>query len=235
MTLLLALASGAGAAHAETATSSVVLPGVEVVGGTPAPGSELSRDHIPAATEVLGPRDIDRTGIPSLTGAILEDVPSAILNDTQGNVFQPDILFRGFTASPVAGTAQGLAIYVDGARFNDAFGDTVNWDLIPPSAIESAAIEGSNPVFGLNALGGSMSIRLKSGFSYQGGSATAYGGSYGRAAGDVEYGRQAGPFALCVTADLPMTKGFARLALLTFAGSMQTSAGATRRRNCIWA
>jgi hypothetical protein len=45
--------------------------------------------------------------------------------------------FRGFTARPVAGTSQGLAVYVNGACFNDAFGDTVNRDLIPPAAIES--------------------------------------------------------------------------------------------------
>jgi hypothetical protein len=76
-------------------------------------------------------------------------VPSATVNDTAGNVFQPDSLFRGFIASPVAGTPQGLAVYVDGARFNDAFGDTVNWDLIPPTAIDSINLEASNPVFAL--------------------------------------------------------------------------------------
>ena len=67
--------------------------------------------------------------------AILSNVPAVTVNDTEGNVFQPDILFRGFTASPVAGTPEGLAIFVNGARFNDAFGDTVNWDLIAPAAI----------------------------------------------------------------------------------------------------
>jgi len=62
-----------------------------------------------------------------LTSALLDNVASVTINDTEGNVFQPDILFRGFTASPVAGTSVGLAIYVNGARFNEAFGDTVNW------------------------------------------------------------------------------------------------------------
>jgi outer membrane cobalamin receptor len=110
---------------------------VVVVGSTPLLGSDLNRDQVPAATQVLDASDINRTGIPDLTGALLSNVPSATINDTEGNVFQPDILFRGFTASPVAGTPEGLAVYVNGARFNDAFGDIVNWDLVSPAAIET--------------------------------------------------------------------------------------------------
>jgi outer membrane receptor protein involved in Fe transport len=98
----------------------------------------------------------------------------------ESNVFQPDILFRGFTASPVAGTSEGLAVYVNGMRFNDAFGDTVNWDLIPSVAIGTVNVEASNPVFGLNALGGSVNVQLKNGFTSQGGDATGYYGSYNR-------------------------------------------------------
>ncbi len=29
------------------------------------------------------------------------------------------------------GTPQGLAVYQNGVRINEVFGDTVNWDLIP--------------------------------------------------------------------------------------------------------
>jgi iron complex outermembrane receptor protein len=206
--LLLGLAGIAGTAHAQTAAPAATLPGVVVVGSTPLIGSDVDRDQVPAATEVLRASDINRTGIPSLTGAILANVPSAAINDTEGNVFQPDILFRGFTASPVAGTPAGLAVYVNGARFNDAFGDTANWDLIPPSAIETVNLEGSNPVFGLNALGGSLSVRLKDGFSDQTAGFTAYGGSYGREAAVLEYGRQAGPAAVYVTADVTHDDGF---------------------------
>jgi iron complex outermembrane recepter protein len=183
------------------------LPSVVVIGTTPV-GADMDRDRVPTATYVLGPKEINRTGIPSLTGAILENVPSATINDTEGNTFQPDILFRGFTASPVAGTPQGLAVYVNGARFNDAFGDTVNWDLIPPSAIESATVEASNPLFGLNALGGSINIRLKTGFSTQSTSLTLYGGSYGRGSAIVEFGQQDGAFAVYVVGDVTHDDGF---------------------------
>jgi outer membrane receptor protein involved in Fe transport len=206
--LLLALAGIVGTAHAQTASSTGPLAGVVVVGSTPLIGSDLDSYQVPVATQVLGASDINRTGIPDFTGAVLANVPSATINDDEGNVFQPDILFRGFTASPVAGTPEGLAVYVNGARFNDAFGDTVNWDLIPPSAIETVSLEGSNPIFGLNALGGSVNVRLKNGFTNQTADITAYGGSYGREAAILEYGQQSGPFAVYVAADVTHDDGF---------------------------
>jgi outer membrane receptor protein involved in Fe transport len=184
------------------------LPRLTVIGSTPLVAADLSRDQVPAATRVLDAGDINRTGIPTLTGALLENIATATVNDTEGNVFQPDILFRGFTASPVAGTPQGLAVYVNGARFNDAFGDTVNWDLIPPEAIESVALEAANPLYGLNALGGSISVRLKNGFTTPAGSLTVYGGSYGRASAIVEYGHRDGDFAIYTAADATHDGGF---------------------------
>jgi outer membrane receptor protein involved in Fe transport len=205
--VLLGLAFIAGTSRAQTTAPVASLPNVTVT-ATPLIGSDLDRDHVPAATQVLTATDINRTGIPNLTGAILANVPSATINDTEGNVFQPDILFRGFTASPVAGTPEGLAVYVNGARFNDAFGDTVNWDLIPPAAIEMVNLEASNPVFGLNALGGSVSLRLKNGFSNPTTRVTVYGGFYGREATVLEYSRQFGPFAVYATADATHDDGF---------------------------
>ena len=79
------------------------------------------------------------------------------------------MLFRGFTGSPLLGSSEGLAVYQDGVRMNEAFGDTVSWDAIPATAIASLnLIPGSNPLFGLNALGGALSIRTKDGFSAPG-------------------------------------------------------------------
>jgi outer membrane receptor protein involved in Fe transport len=204
----LSLLALAALTNARAADEFASLPQIIVVGSTPLMTSDLNRDQVPLTTRVLDAGDINRSGIPTLTGAILDSVASASVNDTEGNVFQPDILFRGFTASPVAGTPQGLAVYVNGARFNDAFGDTVNWDLIPPAAIESVNLEAANPVYGLNALGGSISIRLKNGFTTQTENVTLYGGSYGRASAIMEFGRQFGDFAIYATGDATHDNGF---------------------------
>ncbi len=205
----LVIASAPSVAAAQLApVGPATLSDVDVVSTTPLLGSGVARDRVPQATQVLSPADIDRTNVPSLTGALLENIPSATVNDTSGSPFQPDILFRGFTASPVAGTAQGLAVYVNGARFNDPFGDTVNWDLIPPIAIDTVNVEAPNPVFGLNALGGSVNVQMKNGFTAQGGDLTAYGGSFGRGAGIVEYGRQFGDFAVYGAGEITHDSGY---------------------------
>ncbi len=197
-------------ADADDSGAGLRLPRVVVVAASPLPGAENAEAPVASSTQVIGADGINRTGIPSLTGALLAFGPSTTLNDTEGNVFQPDILFRGFTASPVAGTPQGLAVYVNGVRFNDAFGDTLNWDLIPPTAIESVQVEASNPVFGLNALGGALAVRLKSGFSTQTASMTAYGGSFGRASDIIEFGAQSGALAIYTTLDVTHDDGFRR-------------------------
>jgi outer membrane receptor protein involved in Fe transport len=187
---------------------TLLIPQVDVVGSTPLLGSGIDRSQIPAATNVLTSADINRTDIPSLTGAILDNIPGATVDDVESNPFQPDILFRGFTASPVAGTSEGLAVYVNGMRFNDAFGDIVNWDLIPSVAISTVNVEASNPVFGLNALGGSVNVQLKNAFDMQGGDITGYYGSYNRQSGSFEYGAQAGNFGIYTSAEAIHDDGF---------------------------
>src|SRR5256885_11204185 len=117
------------------------------------------------------------------------------VNENQGNPFQPDLTYRGFSASPLLGTPQGISVYQDGVRINEPFGDTVNWDSIPIAAISTVnLIPGTNPLFGLNTLGGALSIRTKSGAQYQGTAATLYGGSFGRRSVDGQHGGRNGEF-----------------------------------------
>jgi outer membrane receptor protein involved in Fe transport len=181
--------------------AGAALPDVQVIGTTPLLGAGVDKEKVPAAVNVLTPQDIGRTGIPSLTDTLTTNIPSVSINDTSGNPFQPDILFRGFTASPVEGETQGLAVYVNGMRFNAPFGDTVNWDLIPSNAIAQVNVEGGNPVFGLNALGGSVNVKLKDGFTYHGGEFTTYGGSFDRGAGLLQYGAESDNTSAYVAAD----------------------------------
>ena len=186
----------AGAGPAGTGSSAppadVALPTVNIVGSSPLLGSGIDRDKLPAQTNVLNRNDVARDGTPNALRALNEQVGGVNLDSASGNPDQPTLLYHGFEASPLQGTPQGLAVYVNGARFNDAFGDTVNWDLIPSLAIDQINLEGPNPVFGLNALGGSVSVQLKNGFTYHGGEATLYGGSFGQVVGEFQYGKQIG-------------------------------------------
>ncbi|HLU05007.1 MAG TPA: TonB-dependent receptor [Woeseiaceae bacterium] len=121
---------------------------------------------------------------------------SVSINDAQNNPLQPDISYRGFTASPLLGLAQGLAVYQNGVRINEPLGDTVNWDLLPESAVHSLhLVGGANPLFGLNTLGGALVVDMKDGFNSEGHHLELKGGSFGRAVVSAETGGNIDNFA----------------------------------------
>jgi iron complex outermembrane receptor protein len=163
-----------------------------VVTATPIPGTTIDIDKIPGNVQVLSAGDLTREGSASLTGALNSNLSSVNINDDLDDPFQPDILYRGFEASPVLGTPQGLAVYQNGVRINEAFGDTVNWDLFPDIAINQVELVSSSPVYGLNALGGAISVTMKNGFTYQGADVELSGGSYGQRAVAAQYGVNSG-------------------------------------------
>ena len=128
----------------------------------------LDPAKLPAASDTVDAAALRRGGTTSLLRTLDTDLSGVTLDEAQDNPYQPNLLYRGYEASPLGGNPQGLASYVDGARFNQPFGDTTNWDLIPDIAVDKVTIEGSNPVFGLNALGGALAIDLKTGRSFRG-------------------------------------------------------------------
>ena len=119
-------------------------------------------------------------------------MPGVILGDAQGNVFQRNLQFRGYESSPVNGVPQGLAVYQNGVRINESFGDIVNYDFLPDNAISGMTIIGANPVFGLNAIGGALTIFMRDGFNYQGAELNVMGGSFGRYQGGLAVGGNSG-------------------------------------------
>ena len=163
---------------------------------TPISGSGIDIDKVPASVNVVDADQVERVGSANIADALQQYVPGIIVNEVAGNPFQPDVQFRGFVASPVAGTPQGLAVYQNGVRINEAFGDTVNWDLIPTAAIRSVAVVTNNPAFGLNALGGAINVQMKDGFNYHGAEIDLMGGWFGRIYGSAQWGKQVNNFGV---------------------------------------
>lgn len=185
LSLAIALAVSAGA-HAQEAET---LNDVEVIGVTPTHGVGLPVDKIPANVQSATAEDLDQQQNLDITDYMNRNLGSVNINSAQSNVLQSDVQFRGFTASPLLGLPQGLAVYVNGVRVNEVFGDTVNWDLLPESMINSInLVGGANPIFGLNTLGGALSIQTKNGFTNEGLSGEIYGGSFGRIVSNIEAG-----------------------------------------------
>jgi iron complex outermembrane recepter protein len=150
---------------------------IEVIGVTPVLGVGLPKEKIPYNVQSASSDDFDRTTSLDITDLMNRNFSSLVVNDAQNNPLQADVQYRGFTASPLLGLPQGLAVYQNGVRVNEVFGDTVNWDLLPEASIHSMnLVGGANPVFGLNTLGGAISIETKNGFNSVGTNFEVYGG-----------------------------------------------------------
>ncbi len=173
----------------------MTLPTVEVIATSPLPGIGIDRDKVPANVQELNSSALTREGSASLISGLTDQAGSVNVSANLGDPFQPDVLYRGFEASPALGTPQGLAVYQNGVRVNEAFGDAVNWDLIPDIAIDRLDLVSANPVYGLNALGGAVVVTMKNGFTYQGFQSEFAGGSFGQRSELFEYGRRVGDFA----------------------------------------
>ena len=162
---------------------------IDVVAATPLPGTDLPIDQIAAPVQTASARDLEQTGALDLSDLLNQRLSGVHINQNQENPYQPDVSYRGYTASPLLGTPEGISVYMDGVRQNQPFGDIVAWDLIPKIAIsELALMPGSNPLFGLNTLGGAISIDTKNGLSQPGTTMQISGGSFGRRAGEFEHG-----------------------------------------------
>jgi iron complex outermembrane receptor protein len=168
---------------------TVTLPRVEVIGTTPVPGVGQPRDRIPSNVQTLDlrrMRGLDALSLPELMSRSLGSVTVA---EIQGNPYQVEVNFRGFSASPLLGTPQGISVFVDGVRVNEPFGDIVNWDLVPRNALRSLTlVPGSNPVFGLNTLGGALALTTKSGATDPGTEAELTAGAWGRVSLEASHG-----------------------------------------------
>ena len=161
---------------------------IEVVGRTPL-GANQDIDQVASNAQLVTAEMLRAKRPLDLSDFMKRTLASVFVNEAQNNPLQPDVQYRGFVGSPLLGLPQGIAVYQDGVRINEPFGDTVNWALIPESAINTVyLIPGSNPLFGLNALGGSITIETKNGFSAPGTRAEVYGGSFGRVALQAETG-----------------------------------------------
>jgi len=206
-------------AHAQTAqlaqgtpniqSPAVTLEEVTVVSTSPVGSTTIPLNKFPGNVQTLS-GDALQNSSSDLTQQLNAALGSVHINDTQGNAFAADLNYRGFTASPVLGTPQGLSVYLDGMRINEPFGDVVSWDLLPQIAIEKVTvIPGSNPVYGLNTLGGAIAMTTKNGNTFNGTEVRAGTGSFGRANIDLQHGSHTDSDNLYVAATVTNESGWA--------------------------
>jgi len=162
------------------------LPEIEVVGTSLLPGLEIEKEKLPYEVRSFQSEELGNETSLGITDVLNQNIPGVFTNEVQGSPYQGDVTFRGFRASSILGAAQGLSVYIDGIRINEPFGDVVNWDMIPEFAIDNISlVPGSNPMYGLNTLGGALSLTTKSALSDPGKVARVSLGSFSRKKVDV--------------------------------------------------
>tara|TARA_B110000977_G_scaffold18870_1_gene22763 strand:- start:460 stop:3000 length:2541 start_codon:yes stop_codon:yes gene_type:complete len=168
---------------------------IDVYSTTPLPGIGIEKSILPSAIQEINLEQVKAQSGVSIADYLINNAAGVTVNEVGGNPWQPEIRFRGYTAGSIAGNEQGISIYVDGVRENQPFSDVVLWDTLPSFAYDSVQIvPGSNPIYGLNTLGGAVSFQTKSGRSFQGTNAEFTAGSWGRQISLVEYGGVTGPY-----------------------------------------
>lgn len=166
---------------------------VTVVAPAPLPSFSIPREAFPGNVQTATDADMEDAKSGNLSSFLAETMDSVVINDVQGNPYLKDILYRGYRLSSTLGAGQGLALYLDGVRQNAALGDVVDWTAIPEAALSTITlVPGSNPLYGLNALGGALALTTKSGETHPGEEVDLSLGSHGRARLDVSAGKMLG-------------------------------------------
>lgn len=158
----------------------VSLPEVLVTAPARLPVVPLPLAEIPANVQVITGEQIRQSGALTLQD-FMQQLPGVYLNDEQGNSYQFDLSFRGFTGTPVTGVPQGISVFVDGVRVNEPAVEEINFDLLPLDDVERIElIRGPIAVFGRNTLAGSLNIITKRGGAEPEIVPEVSGGSFGR-------------------------------------------------------
>lgn len=179
---VVSLAVSANAEDLQTSRINVFSPG-------PLPSIGISTDIIPGSVQVIKPQDVEQQPGVSHADYLINNTQGFSITEVGGNPWQPDVQFRGYSAGSILGNPIGLSIYVDGVRENQPFSDVMLWDTVPMWAMAGTqVVAGSNPIYGLNTLGGAIAFQTINGKLFNKGRISATAGSWDRASGLIEYG-----------------------------------------------
>ena len=162
---------------------------VEVIGISPSgPGLSVTK-NAPFSGVFIDETLIEDSKQNDSTKLLVSEVPGVSVNSVQNGVFQDDLMYRGYAASPLVGVPQGLSVLVNGIRMNEPLGDELFWEIIPLQSMKSISfMSGGSPLYGLNALGGAISYELKSGLDFEDTELSGLKGSWGRSEIGMETG-----------------------------------------------
>ena len=166
--------------------------------------------EVPFPVEIIAGADVQGASGSSVANALSGSAGVNLTNQT-GSPSQSDIRLRGFALSPIVGVPQGVSVFVDGVRVNEADASQVHLSLIPRGAVHRVElIRGSVGAFGRNSLAGALNI-----VTLRGGERSIdmelEGGSFGTLRGTARASESVGSFDGLVTVSYDRSNGWRRL------------------------
>ena len=96
----IALAVSSAFSGAFAADPSIQSETIEIIGSTPVRGVGIPKSQIPSNVQSVSSSAMEATESQNLPEFMSRQLPSVTVNEIQGNPYQPDVNYRGFTASP---------------------------------------------------------------------------------------------------------------------------------------
>ena len=166
--------------------------------------------EVPFPVQVIAGSTLRGTTGSSVARALTGSAGLSFTNQT-GSPSQPDVRLRGFALSPIVGVPQGVSVFVDGVRVNEADASQVHLSLIPGAAVDHMElIRGSVGAFGRNSLAGALNIVTRRG-QERSVEMELEGGSFGLLSGTVVASESIGRFDGIVTASYDRSDGWRQL------------------------
>ena len=160
--LIFGLATFSNLKKSQSQEKTYVTPDVNIISVSPVQGSGMDINRVPANVQNITADVISENKNFSVVETLNSKAAGISISNLNSSPMQNDINFRGYVAGPLLGTAQAMAIYQNGMRVNESFGEVVQWDLVPDFAINSMQVfSGGDPIFGQNAIGGAISMEMK--------------------------------------------------------------------------
>ncbi len=166
--------------------------------------------EVPFPVQIIAGSNVHGASGSSVANALTGSAGLSLTNQT-GSSSQADIRVRGFALSPIVGVPQGVSVFVDGVRVNEADAAQVHLSLIPGGAVDRfELIRGPVSAFGKNTLAGALNIVTRRG-TERSVEAELEGGSFGFLRGTARASETVGKFDGLVTASYDRASGWRQL------------------------
>jgi outer membrane receptor protein involved in Fe transport len=168
--------------------SAITLAPIEAIGTIQPAANSSVISKVPARVTILTGKQVDANE-PRVLSEVLGQQPSFSMYDDLGSPYKMNLSSRGFFASPVVGLPQGISVFLDGVRQNEADAAQVNFDLLPMQYIKRIELlAGTASLTGRNALGGAVNLVTQRGEGPAHGEIELQGGSFNNFDGNGSVG-----------------------------------------------